>query len=65
MRWKSNVRVIPDDHSTREVKKFLLFPRRFDEAYWRWLEYAIILERYTPSDYGTVYDWREVAFVNE
>lgn len=46
----------------RIKRKFLLFPRRFTAAEWRWLEYADITEEVCEVDVGGSMEWGNFAY---
>lgn len=73
MRWKSKKYIMQDKYVNSEkrvVKRFLWFPKRFDESEVRWLEFAYILQS-VDWEYSMIYDnkknffWRDRSFVDK
>lgn len=71
MRFKNKFTLRPRLGEERVVRKFLLFPRRFNRRFTRWLEYANIIEQVQQVDVGGsneygnyAYQWVEVGFAD-
>jgi hypothetical protein len=69
MKLKSKLFLKDREGEERKVYKFLWWPRCLGTEYWRWLEYAFIIERIIPVDVGGSgvwgcynYKWVEVGF---
>lgn len=62
MIWKSKFFLKDREGEVRTVRKFLLFPRRFDSKHWRWLEFALIKEEVCKVDVGGSMEWGNYAW---
>lgn len=56
MHWNSKFALKSREGETREVKKFLFFPKHFrEDTKWHWLETVIMEERICKSRYWWQY----------
>lgn len=63
MHWNSKFALKSREGETREVKKFLFFPKHFiEDTKWHWLETVIMEERICKVNIGGSMEWENFAW---